>query len=36
VAAGVDQSNELLGQIRDGINAAQGIVGGFDLDEAGL
>lgn len=36
VAAGVDQSNELLGQIRDGINAAQGIVGGFDLDEADL
>jgi hypothetical protein len=36
VAAGVEQSNDLLGQIRDGINQAQGLVGGFDLDEAGL
>jgi hypothetical protein len=36
VAAGVEQSNDLLGQIRDGINQAQGLAGGFDLDEAGL
>jgi PAS domain-containing protein len=36
VAAGINESNDLLGQIRDGINAAQGIVGGAGFDEAGL
>jgi len=36
VAAGINESNDLLGQIRDGINAAQGIVGGAGFAEADL
>lgn len=36
VAAGINESNDLLGQIRDGINAAQGIVSGAGFAEADL